>query len=129
MLYELLTFLLYFDGADFGEQQNLIIGVNQFDCKLAGFGRFSAKRRTVSCAKSVLHAIQNYVEITVEENVLKVGDSHNPDDPHFKYIKDSLLTKYNVKTTDELPINYGGFVMKEGKKISSKIYADHFEIT
>lgn len=66
-------------------------------------------------------------ETRVEEDVLKVGDSHNPDDPHFKHIKDSLLTKYNVKTTDELPINYGGFVMKEGEKISSKIYADHLK--
>jgi ABC-2 type transport system permease protein len=66
-------------------------------------------------------------ETVVEEDVLKVGDSHNPDDPHFKHIKDSLLAKYNVKTTDELPINYGGFVMKEGEKISSKIYADHLK--
>lgn len=66
-------------------------------------------------------------ETGVEKDVLKVGDSHNPDDPHFKHIKDSLLAKYNVKTTDELPINYGGFVMKEGEKISSKIYADHLK--
>jgi ABC-2 type transport system permease protein len=66
-------------------------------------------------------------ETNVEEDVLKVGDSHNPDDPHFKHIKDSLLAKYNVKTTDELPINYGGFVMKEGEKISSKIYIDHLK--
>lgn len=66
-------------------------------------------------------------ETEVEKDVLKVGDSHNPDDPHFKHIKDSLLAKYNVKTTDELPINYGGFVMKEGEKISSKIYIEHLE--
>lgn len=66
-------------------------------------------------------------ETEVEEDVLKVGDSHNPDDKHFKHIKDSLLAKYHVKTTDELPINYGGFVMKEGEKISSKIYADHLK--
>jgi len=66
-------------------------------------------------------------ETRVEEDVLKVGDSHNPDDPHFKHIKDSLLAKYNVKTTDELPINYGGFVMKEGERISSKIYIQHLE--
>lgn len=66
-------------------------------------------------------------ETMVEEEVLKVGDSHNSDDPHFKHIKDSLLAKYNVKTTDELPINYGGFVMKEGEKISSKIYAKHLK--
>ncbi len=64
-------------------------------------------------------------ETEVERDVLKVGDSHNPDDPHFKHIKDSLLAKYHVKTTDELPINYGGIIMKEGERISAAIYADH----
>ncbi len=66
-------------------------------------------------------------ETQVEKDVLKVGDSHNPNDPHFKHIKDSLLARYHVKTTDELPINYSGLVMKEGEKISSKIYESHLE--
>ncbi|AZB28396.1 ABC transporter permease [Chryseobacterium balustinum] len=66
-------------------------------------------------------------ETQVEKHVLKVGDSHNPNDPHFKHIKDSLLARYHVKTTDELPINYSGLVMKEGEKISSKIYESHLE--
>ncbi|WP_288458566.1 DUF3526 domain-containing protein [uncultured Chryseobacterium sp.] len=66
-------------------------------------------------------------ETQVEEDVLKIGDSHNPDDPHFKHIKDSLLAKYNVKTTDELPVNYGGIVMKEGERISAKLYVDHLK--
>lgn len=66
-------------------------------------------------------------ETQVEEDVMKVGDSHNPEDPHFKHIKDSLLTKYNVKTTDELPVNYGGIVMKEGERISAKLYVDHLK--
>ncbi|WP_426483074.1 ABC transporter permease [Chryseobacterium sp. R2ACT005] len=64
-------------------------------------------------------------ETTLEKDILKSGDSHNPDDPYFKKIKDSLLTKYKVKTTNELPFNYGGFVMKEGEKISSQIYIRH----
>lgn len=64
-------------------------------------------------------------ETTLEKDILKSGDSHNPDDPHFKKIKDSLLAKYKVKTTNELPFNYGGFVMKEGEKISSQIYIRH----
>lgn len=66
-------------------------------------------------------------ETQVEEDVLKVGDSHNPNDQHFKHIKDSLLAKYNVKTTDELPVNYGGIVMKEGERISAKLYVDHLK--
>jgi len=64
-------------------------------------------------------------ETNLEKDILKSGDSHNPDDPHFKKIKDSLLAHYKVKTTNELPFNYGGFVMKEGEKISSRIYIRH----
>ncbi len=64
-------------------------------------------------------------ETHLEKDILKSGDSHNPDDPHFRKIKDSLLAHYQVKTTDELPFNYGGFVMKEGEKISSQIYIRH----
>lgn len=64
-------------------------------------------------------------ETNLEKDILKSGDSHNPDDPHFKKIKDSLLSHYKVNSTDELPFNYGGFVMKEGEKMSSSIYIRH----
>lgn len=66
-------------------------------------------------------------ETQVEDDVLKVGDSHNPNDPHFRHIKDSLLAEYNVTTTDELPVNYGGIVMKEGERISAKLYVEHLK--
>lgn len=64
-------------------------------------------------------------ETRLEKDILKSGDSHNPDDPHFKKIKDSLLAHYQVGSTNELPFNYSGFVMKEGEKISSGIYIRH----
>lgn len=64
-------------------------------------------------------------ETVLEKDILKAGDSHNPDDPHFNKIKDSLLVRYNVKSTNELPFNYSGFVMKEGERISSQIYIRH----
>ena len=66
-------------------------------------------------------------ETELEKDILKAGDSHNPDDPHFKQIKDSLLAHYKVQTTQELPFNYSGFVMKEGEKISSEIYSRHHQ--
>lgn len=62
-------------------------------------------------------------ETEVEHEVMKTGDSHNPDDVHFKHLKDSLLTHYKVDSEKKLPFNYSGFVMKEGEKISSRIYA------
>lgn len=85
--------------------------------------------------KAVQFAAQNIYETPsriafetkLEEDILKEGDSHNPDDPHFRKIKDSLLAHYKVSSTDELPINYSGLVMKEGEKISSAIYARHQE--
>lgn len=83
--------------------------------------------------KGIQFAAQNFYptpsriafETILEKDVLKAGDSHNPDDPHFKKIKDSLLAHYKVSTTNELPFNYSGFVMKEGEEISSKIYNKH----
>lgn len=66
-------------------------------------------------------------EAAVEEDLIKEGDSHNPDDPHYKALKDSLLIANNVKTVEELPFNYSGFLMKEGEKMSTEIYNRHLE--
>lgn len=61
----------------------------------------------------------------IAEDVSKQGDSHNPDDPHYAKIKDSLLRKYHVDDVKKLPFNYGGFIMAEGEKITSHIYSRH----
>ncbi|HEX8575443.1 MAG TPA: DUF3526 domain-containing protein [Flavobacterium sp.] len=63
----------------------------------------------------------------VEKDIVNAGDSHNPDDPHFKKLKDSLLTAHKVSSTEELPFNYSGFIMAEGEKISAGIYNKHLE--
>ncbi len=64
-------------------------------------------------------------ETTVEEELVKQGDSHNPDDPHYKALKDSLLAAYNVTSPKELPFNYSGFIMKEGERLSTETYLRH----
>lgn len=61
-------------------------------------------------------------DIKVKKETLKNGDSHNPNDPYFNRLRDSLLLAYRVDSVQALPINYGGFVMKQGEKLSSKIY-------
>ncbi len=58
----------------------------------------------------------------IEEEVAKQGDSHNPDDPYFNTLRDSLLNAYNVSDVKDLPINYGGFVMSKGEEQTAKIY-------
>lgn len=62
----------------------------------------------------------------IQTDISKEGDSHNPDDPHYKSLKDSLLTAYGVKTADQLPFNYSGYVMGEGERLSASIYNQHY---
>jgi ABC-2 type transport system permease protein len=64
-------------------------------------------------------------ETALEEVVMKEGDSHNPDDPHYKHLRDSVLQAHNVDSVQKLPFNYSGFQMREGEKISANIYNKH----
>ncbi|MBL3658809.1 ABC transporter permease [Fulvivirga sediminis] len=61
----------------------------------------------------------------IEQDVLKYGDSHDINDPFFKALKDSVLQANHVKTVEELPFNYGGFLMSKGERISANIYGEH----
>jgi len=63
----------------------------------------------------------------VERDVIKKGDSHNPDDPYFNRLKDSVLAVHGVDSVTELPFNYGGFVMREGEKTSAQLYKKHHD--
>ncbi|RZN76906.1 MAG: DUF3526 domain-containing protein, partial [Winogradskyella sp.] len=63
----------------------------------------------------------------IEADVIKRGDSHNPDDPHYNKLRDSVLTVHKVSDVTDLPFNYSGFVMREGEKISSQLYKKHYK--
>ena len=63
----------------------------------------------------------------IEHDVLRTGDSHNPDDPHYQALKDSILAAYNVDSVAQLPFNYSGLVMKEGEKITAGIHNNHLK--
>jgi ABC-2 type transport system permease protein len=75
-----------------------------------------------------LHPAPSKIEFEagVEKELLKKGDSHDPNDPYYKALKDSLLTSYGVDSVQELPFNYSGFQMKEGERISTEVYNRHF---
>jgi len=64
-------------------------------------------------------------DTVVEQELIKQGDSHDPNDPHFKKIKDSLLKAYHVDSTHKLPFNYGGYIMREGERLSAETYQKH----
>lgn len=66
-------------------------------------------------------------ETAIEEDVTKEGDSHNPDDPHYKHLRDSVLQVHQVDSVEKLPFNYSGFVGREGEKISANIYSIHLK--
>ena len=70
---------------------------------------------------------KNDFDISIHNQIKKEGDSHNPDDQHFKELKEEILKKYNVSSIEELPINYGGLVFAEGEKITTKIFGEKFE--
>ncbi|MEL7146961.1 MAG: DUF3526 domain-containing protein, partial [Bacteroidota bacterium] len=61
----------------------------------------------------------------IEQEVIQFGDSHDPDDPYYQAIRDSVLRVHNVASIEELPFNYSGFQMYTGEKISAEIYMRH----
>jgi ABC-2 type transport system permease protein len=67
-------------------------------------------------------------DIRTAEAIAKIGDSHNPDDPHFDAFRQQTLEKYSVERVEELPVNWRGLVMQEGERITSEafesVYAD-----
>ncbi len=62
----------------------------------------------------------------IEQEVIQKGDSHNPDDPYYNTLRDSVLAVHNVDDVTELPFNYGGFVMREGERITSTLYKKYY---
>jgi ABC-2 type transport system permease protein len=76
---------------------------------------------------NAIYALPSKAEFAynIDKDILKVGDSHNANDPYFKKLKDSLLTTYKVDSIQKLPFNYAGFQMKIGEEISANIYKKH----
>ena len=73
------------------------------------------------------HKSRNMLALKVQTDIRKVGDSHNPNDPHFNEFKQRILTQYGVDTIEQLPVNYGGLIMQEGERISAEIYQRHYQ--
>jgi ABC-2 type transport system permease protein len=69
---------------------------------------------------------RNAFDRAIKVEVNQVGDSHNPNDPHFNAFKAKTLAEYGVSTVDELPVNYKALVIQEGERISSKIFTKHY---
>lgn len=66
-------------------------------------------------------------DFAAEAALEKIGDSHNPDDPHFNQFKSSILKQYGVQKVEDLPINYNGLLMIEGERLSTQVYSEQHQ--
>lgn len=61
-------------------------------------------------------------EIAVARDLRKMGDSHDPNDPHFATFKQSVLDRYGVTRVEDLPVNYKGLLGMEGERLTSELF-------
>lgn len=66
-------------------------------------------------------------DIAIQRELRKIGDSHNPDDPHFAAFKARVLAQYGVSRVEDLPVNYRGLLALEGEKLTSQLFDDYAE--
>lgn len=64
-------------------------------------------------------------DLRIHAELRQLGDSHNPDDPHFAAFKAGLLKRYGVARVEDLPINYRGALSAEGERLTSALFARH----
>jgi ABC-2 type transport system permease protein len=64
-------------------------------------------------------------DLVIHQELRALGDSHNPDDPHFAAFKAGLLKRYGVARVEDLPFNYRGALSAEGERLTSKLFARH----
>ncbi|MFC3713345.1 ABC transporter permease [Sphingoaurantiacus capsulatus] len=61
-------------------------------------------------------------DIAIARDLRQMGDSHNPDDPHFAQFKQSVLDRYGVTRVEDLPVNYKGILGMEGERLTSSLF-------
>lgn len=83
--------------------------------------------RTAPVLAQTAHPLPTRIEmdIAVHRDAMKVGDSHNPDDPYYADFKRKVLARYGVARVEDLPVNYAGLVSAEGERLTSELYDRH----
>ena len=86
----------------------------------------AAPRMAASVAET-LHPLPSRAELTaqVEAALNKVGDSHRPDDPFFRSLRDEYLERYDVTSVEDLPVNWSGVISHESEAATSRVFEDH----
>ena len=64
-------------------------------------------------------------EFAIAADLRRLGDSHNPDDPHFAAFKAKVLQQYGVARVEDLPVNYRGLQAMEGERLTATLFAEY----
>lgn len=66
-------------------------------------------------------------DVAIGRDLRKMGDSHDPDDPHYAEFKQATLRRYGVTRVEDLPVNYKGLLALEGEKLTSALFDRYTE--
>lgn len=66
-------------------------------------------------------------EVATTQTLAKLGDSHNPSDPHFAQFREQILRRYQVDSVEQLPVNWRGLLMTEGERLTSEAFQAHYD--
>ncbi|MDR7115517.1 DUF3526 domain-containing protein [Caulobacter sp. BE254] len=61
-------------------------------------------------------------DIAIHQDLAKIGDSHDPDDPYFSAFKARTLARYGVQRVEDLPVQWSGLVGMEGERLTSQLF-------
>jgi len=61
-------------------------------------------------------------DVAIARDLRQMGDSHNPNDPHYAAFKQRVLDRYGVTRVEDLPVNYKGVQGMESERLSSALF-------
>ena len=64
-------------------------------------------------------------DIAIQQDLHRLGDAHNPEDPFFTAFRQKVLRHYGVDRIEDLPVNYNGLLAVEGEKLTSRLFDDY----
>jgi ABC-2 type transport system permease protein len=65
-------------------------------------------------------------DIQTAQEIAKVGNSHDPDDPYYNEFREQVLAEYGVSRVEDLPVNWRGVLMQEGERITSEVFTQQY---
>lgn len=75
-----------------------------------------------AAARSIERPTRIETEAALARQLAALGDSHNPNDPHFAAFRARMLRQFNVARVEDMPVNYGGLLIAEGERLTSALF-------